>query len=86
VSIQTLLDSLATQGIRVRVCEDGSLGVRPRSKLTDELLAILRQHKPGIIAALIRQGQSTGRQAEQQTLWPTPQKSSGCEKCGNLEC
>jgi hypothetical protein len=79
VSVHALLDSLASQGIRVRVCEDGSLGVRPRSKLTDELLDVLRQRKPEILAVLTQP-------TEQQELWQPKPTATVCEKCGDQSC
>jgi hypothetical protein len=94
VSVHTLLDTLAHQGISVRVCEDGSLGVKPRNKLTDELLTILRQHKPDIIAALTSStkeiytatGTNLTRASEQQDLWQPRQIVEVCEKCGGQSC
>jgi hypothetical protein len=94
MTASTLLDTLSRQGISVRVCEDGSLGVKPRSKLTDELLTTLRHHKPAIIAALTSptkeshtgNGTTLTCVSEQQDLWQPRGVSEVCEKCQDPEC
>lgn len=94
MTVSTLLDTLSRQGISVRVCEDGSLGVKPKSKLTDDLLTTLRQHKAAIIAALTSpskeiptgNGTNLARVSEQQDLWQPPGDNEVCETCKKPEC
>jgi len=50
-----VLTTLEARGVRVRVVGD-RLRLAPADVLTPELLAVVREHKPGIIAALTASG------------------------------
>lgn len=47
-----LLGRLALAGLRLSVVGPDQLGVEPRTALTDELRALIREHKPELLAAL----------------------------------
>ena len=49
-----LLTNLRCQGLSLRPLPGGMLEVRPKSKLTDTLREVIRQHKTEIIAVLTR--------------------------------
>jgi len=49
---QGLLRALETRGVRLRVLEDGRLGVEPASLLTDELRAEVRANRDALVEAL----------------------------------
>jgi TubC N-terminal docking domain len=57
-----LVAYLTTQGFTLTSLPGDKLEVRPASKLTDPLRAAIRQHKAGILAALVRP-------PEQRVLW-----------------
>jgi len=60
-NFSNLLDSMRMKGISVSLV-DGRLKVEPAIKITDELRASIKEHRQGIIAALLMGGMSGGDQ------------------------
>jgi hypothetical protein len=50
-SIQAILDEMSMRGVAARV-EGGTLRLKPREALDDDLLARIKEHKPEIIRTL----------------------------------
>ena len=87
--MSALLKRLRAAGLTVRI-EGGHLLVRPRSRLTDELRALLREHKPRLLKLKALQPASV-------LPWPQPGYLSpellavlaiplrSCQDCDQLE-
>ncbi|MDD5037582.1 MAG: hypothetical protein PHE55_22875 [Methylococcaceae bacterium] len=60
----TLLNQLSKQGLTVASIDGEKLAVTPASRLTDRTRAIIRQHKPEILAALTSKAKQT-----EPTFW-----------------
>jgi hypothetical protein len=52
VEVQEILRTLTARGGRLRVAEDGRIGVEPSSVLTDDLRAAVRANRDALVKAL----------------------------------
>jgi|SRR5215469_2294819 len=52
MSMQTLLDQLKAQGIRVEPRPNGNLHLTPKARVTPDLVEAVRQHKLALLARL----------------------------------
>jgi hypothetical protein len=59
MSATLLLSELAARGIRVRLVEDGKLGLTPRGRLTPDLIDRIRAHKTALLARLAAERERT---------------------------
>ena len=47
-----IIDELHRNGVRIRAIEGGQLGLAPRSRVTPDIIARIRRHKPELLALL----------------------------------
>src|ERR1700680_8484 len=62
-----IIDELHRSGVRIRAIEGGQLGLAPRSRLTPDIVALIRRHKPELLA-LLEQKRASFAQVEARRL------------------
>jgi hypothetical protein len=62
-----IIDELRRNGVRIRAIEGGQLGLTPRSRVTPDIIARIRRHKPELLA-LLEQKRLSFVQVEAQRL------------------
>lgn len=84
-----LLERIAAEGVRLALGPDGAtLRASPREHLTDELLALIRENKPALLAELLAQVQvrepAHAHGGADAPPRPAPEKAAECMSCANL--
>jgi hypothetical protein len=56
--VAMIIDELQRSGVRIRAIEGGQLGLAPRSRVTPDIIALIRRHKLELLALLERKSPS----------------------------